>query len=140
MKTVRNRWDEEKWAREWGPLELDLDPLHRLGEVVPDERRQLLCRRRPSASSPFAWRYCKWLPDRLEKCLLAARPEAPQRAPRQADAVQVLVEQTLIAAFVRRADLDLLREAPSAKDGGVDAAEVVGGSDQEDIVLRFQVH
>ena len=26
-----------------GRLELDLNPLHRLGEVVPDERRQLFC-------------------------------------------------------------------------------------------------
>ena len=51
----------------------------------------------------------------------------------------MLAEQLPIAAFVRRAELYLLREAPSAKDGGVNAAEVVGGSDQEDVVLRFQL-
>ena len=34
--------------------------------------------------------------------------------------------------------LYLFRETPSAKDGGVNAAEMVGGSDQEDVVLRFQ--
>ena len=31
---------EGRWAWEWGLL--DLDPFHRLGEVIPDERRQLL--------------------------------------------------------------------------------------------------
>ena len=49
----------------------------------------------------------------------------------------MLAEQLPIAAFVRRAEFYLFREAPSAKDGGINAAEMVGGSDQEDVMLRL---
>ena len=36
-------WEEEAEERVASKLELDLNPLHRLGEVVPDEWRQLFC-------------------------------------------------------------------------------------------------
>ncbi len=37
------KWEEDGRASRTSKLELDLNPFHRLGEVVPDERRQLVC-------------------------------------------------------------------------------------------------
>src|SRR5689334_6149041 len=105
---------EGRWARERGLL--DLDPLHRFGEVIPDERRQLLCgvRHPPHRHSLGA------IANGAQVCRRDASYPLGQKLYREPldklDAVQVLAEQLPIAAFVRRAEFYLFREAPSAKD------------------------
>src|ERR1039458_2375549 len=106
---------EGRWAWEWGLL--DLDPLHRLSEVIPDERRQLLC----GVGHPPHRHSLGAIANGAQVGRRDASYPLGQKVHREPidklDAGQVLAEQLPIAAFVRRAELYLLREAPSAKDG-----------------------
>ena len=47
-------------------------------------------------------------------------------------------QQTLVPGLVWSSDLDLLREAPSAENRGIDAVQMIRGPDQKDIVLGIK--
>lgn len=57
---------------------------------------------------------------------------------RQPCLAEVFFNQAAVAASVRKTELDLLAETPSAENSGVNLGDVVGRPDQEDVVLRFK--